>query len=219
MAVPRCLVSKNEIDQILSSAGGENCRGATLRYVLTAADPVTWQPQRIAIAGVTGSGKTTLAKRLSSQLNLSYVEIDSLFHGPNWEPRADFVRDVETVISGDSWVVEWQYSAVRVKILERADTLIWLDLPTTLTLYQLARRTIRRRLRKVELWNGNYEGPLHGFFTDPDHILRWGIRTRNKLRDRVPAVAALHPGLHVVRLVSRRDIERWISHVAAGPVS
>jgi hypothetical protein len=193
--------------------------GATLRYMLTAADPVTWQPQRIAVAGVTGSGKSTLAKRLSSRLDLPYVEIDSLFHGPNWEPRRDFVRDVEAVISGESWVVEWQYSAVRAKILERADTLIWLDLPTSLTLYQLARRTIRRRLRKVELWNGNFEGPLHGFLTDSDHIMRWGIRTRNKLRGRVPAVAARYPGLHVVRLASRQDVEIWVSHAAAGPMS
>lgn len=183
--------------------------------MLTAADPITWQPQRVAVAGVTGSGKSTLAKRLSTRLDLSYVEIDSLFHGPNWEPRRDFVRDVEAVIAGESWVIEWQYSAVRAKILERADTLIWLDLPTSLTLYQLARRTVLRRLRKVELWNGNYEGPLHRFFTDSDHILRWGIRTRNKLRHRIPAVEALNPGLRVVRLASRRDIELWVGHVAA----
>lgn len=162
---------------------------------------------------MTGSGKSTLAKRLSSRLDLAYVEIDSLFHGPSWEPRRDFVRDVEAVISGDSWVVEWQYSAVRAKILERADTLIWLDLPTSLTLYQLTRRTVRRRLRKVELWNGNYEGPLRGFFTDSDHILRWGIRTRNKLRDRVPAVAELYPSLRVVRLASKGDIELWVSRL------
>ncbi len=137
---------------------------------------------------------------------------------PNWEPRPDFVRDVEAVISGDSWVVEWQYSAVRAKILERADTLIWLDLSTPLTLYQLTRRTVRRRLRRVELWNGNYEGPLLSFFTDSDHIVRWGgIRTRNKLRGRIPAVAASNPNVRVVRLASRRDIELWMSHVAAKP--
>lgn len=206
-----------ETAQILSHLTGEVVLAATLRYVLSAADPVTWRPQRIAVAGVTGSGKSTLAKRLSSRLSLTYFEIDGLFHGPNWEPRPDFVRDVEAVISGDSWVVEWQYSAVRARILERADTLIWLDLPTPLSLYQLTRRTVRRRLGKVELWNGNYEGPLLSFFTDSDHIVRWGIRTRNKLRGRIPAVAALHPNVRVVRLASRRDIELWISHVAAKP--
>ncbi|MFB1298516.1 AAA family ATPase [Mycobacterium sp. pW049] len=150
-------------------------------------------------------------------MNLTYVEIDSLFHGPNWEPRRDFVRDVESVISGDSWVIEWQYSAVRAKILERADTLIWLDLRTPLSLYQLTRRTVRRRLGKVELWNGNYEGPLLSVFTDSDHILRWGIRTRNKLRGRIPAVAVSHPNVRVVRLATHRDIELWLRHVAAKP--
>ncbi len=110
-------------------------------------------------------------------------------------------------------MVEWQYSAVRTEILERADTLIWLDLPTPLTLHQLTRRTVHRRLRKVELWNGKYEGPLLNFFTDPDHIMRWGIRTRNKLRDRMPAVTELHPSLRVVRLGSRGDIEFWVSRL------
>lgn len=112
-------------------------------------------------------------------------------------------------------MIEWQYSAVRAQIAERADTMLWLDLPTPFTLYQLVRRTIRRRLRRAELWNGNYEGPLHRFFYDPDHILRWGIRTRNKCRDQVPAVDALHPNLHVVRLASRQDIDAWVSHAAA----
>src|ERR1700712_56065 len=106
--------------------------------MLTASDPVTWQLRRIAIAGVSGSGESTLARCLSARLAIPHVEIDSLFHGPNWEPRGEFISDVETFISGDSWVIEWQYSAVRDLIVERADTLLWLDLPTSLTLYRLA---------------------------------------------------------------------------------
>lgn len=129
-----------------------------INAMLTASDPVTWRPRRIAVAGVTGSGKPALAQHLSERLKLPYVEIDSLFHGPGWQPRPEFISDVERIISGDSWVIEWQYSAVRPQIAERADTLLWLDLPTPITLYQLVRRTIRRRLRRVELWNGNYEG-------------------------------------------------------------
>ncbi|MEV0674650.1 AAA family ATPase [Mycobacterium sp. NPDC050441] len=185
--------------------------------MLSAFDPITWQPRRIAIAGVTGSGKTTLADRVSNRLGLPYIEIDSLFHGPDWQPRDEFVDDVHRIISADSWVIEWQYAAVRDEIAERADTMLWLDPPTPLTLYQLTRRTMRRRIRRVELWNGNYEGPLHKFFSDPDHIVRWGIRTRNKCRDRVPAVDALHPHLHVVRLSSRRDSEYWVSRAATRP--
>lgn len=183
--------------------------------MLSACDPITWQPRRIAIAGVSGSGKTTLAEHVSDRLHLPHVEIDGLFHGPNWRPRDSFVDDVHTIISGTSWVIEWQYAAVRDQIAERADTMLWLDLPTPLTLYQLTRRTLHRRLRRVELWNGNYEGPLRNFFTDPEHIVRWGIRTRNKYRRLLPTIEGRHPHLHVVRLTSRRDGAHWVSRAAA----
>jgi len=180
--------------------------------VLSASDPVTWHPRRIAIAGVSGSGKTTLAKRVSELFALPYVEIDSLYHGPAWQPRNEFVSDVESFIAQDSWVIEWQYASVRDQIVQRADTILWLDLPTPLTLYQLTRRTLHRRLWHVPMWNGNYEGPLWRFFTDADHIIRWGIRTRNKHRQRLPAVEAHWPHVHIVRLTSRRDRDRWIEN-------
>ena len=183
--------------------------------MLSASDPITWQPRRIAIAGVSGSGKTTLAKQVSKSLELPYVEIDSLFHGPDWQPRDEFAKDVDQIISSDSWVIEWQYAAVRDKIAARADTMLWLDLPTPRTLYQLTRRTMSRRIRRVELWNGNYEGPLRNFFTDPDHIVRWGIRTRNKCRERIPVIEASHTHLRVVRLTSRREGEYWIGRASA----
>lgn len=47
--------------------------------------------QRILVAGASGAGKSTLAADISAKLGIPYTEIDSLFHGPNWEPREDFV--------------------------------------------------------------------------------------------------------------------------------
>lgn len=175
---------------------------------------MTWEPRRIAVAGVSGSGKTTLATRLSRAFGLPYVEIDSLYHGPGWEPRTTFVSDVERFIAGDSWVIEWQYRAVRAQILARADTLLWLDLPTPVAMRQLTRRTLRRRVGRLELWNGNTEPPLRTIFTDRDHILRWGFRTRNTLRDTVPALGPQLPHLHIVRFNRHRDVEAWLSRVA-----
>lgn len=143
-------------------------------------------------------------------LELPYVEIDGLFHGPNWQPIPTFVDEVERFTAGERWVIEWQYRAGKPLIAERADLLVWLDPPTVVTLTQLTRRTIRRRIRREGLWNGNQEGPLWQVLTDPDHIIRWGIRTRNKLREEVPALARERPGLPIVRLSSRREVERWV---------
>jgi hypothetical protein len=75
------------------------------------------------------------------------------------------------------------------------------------------RRTLRRRLRREELWHGNIEPPLHTFFTDPEHIVRWSISTRKLYRDRVPALVVAHPQLTVVRLRRRRDVDRWLRDV------
>jgi adenylate kinase family enzyme len=183
--------------------------------MLSGDDPVSWSPRRIAVAGVTGAGKTTLAKRISAITGIPHTEIDGLFHGENWTRRPTFLADVDAVTMTPSWVVEWQYHDARELIAERADTLVWLDLPTGVSLYRVTVRTILRRRNNEELWNGNREGPLVNFFTDPDHVVRWAIRTRKKLRDLVPDTESRHPQLRVVRLTSQNEVERWLRRAVA----
>src|ERR1700712_3838997 len=92
-------------------------------------DALPTSPRRIVIAGVSGVGKSTLARRLSRILGLRYVELDALFHGPNWTPRESFAADVDDFSRADRWVTEWLYDDARPLLAERSDTLVWLDLP------------------------------------------------------------------------------------------
>lgn len=147
-------------------------------------------------------------------MEVPHTEIDSLFHGPNWVPRAEFMSDVEQLTQEPGWVTEWQYGAARPLLAARADTLVWLDFPVPVSMARLIRRTVRRRLGRVELWNGNVEGPLYTLFTDPDHIIRWGWRTRHKLRKSMPGVRAAHPQLAIVHLRSPRQAECWLLGLA-----
>ena len=188
---------------------------ATLADVLTADDEIDWAPRRIAIAGVTGAGKTTLARRIASATGIAYTEVDSLFHGPLWQPLDTFEDEVRALVARPAWVAEWQYAQGRPLIAARADTLVWLDLPSRVTLSRVVRRTIRRRIHRERLWNDNLEPPLHTFFVDPDHIVRWAIRTQRKLVTRVPETEAAHPQLHVVRLRSQREVDRWLAALVA----
>ncbi|KAA0021294.1 AAA family ATPase [Antrihabitans cavernicola] len=178
-------------------------------------DPITWNPRRIAIGGVTGVGKTTMARRIAAILELPFTELDSLYHGPDWTARSSFESDVDAITSGSSWVTEWQYRVVRPMILTRADTLVWLDLPTSVSLARLARRTLIRRVRRQEIWNGNKEPKLRTIFTDPDHILRWGYRTRNDVRKMMPDVEANYQSLQIVHLRSAREVEQWLEQLSA----
>ncbi|MEE6163362.1 MULTISPECIES: AAA family ATPase [unclassified Mycolicibacterium] len=138
------------------------------------------------------------------------VEIDSLHHGLNWTQRPTFAADVDQFTSGPRWVVEWQYSQVRALLLDRADTLIWLDHSRWTITQRVVRRTLRRRLYRTELWNGNYEPPLRTILTDRDHIIRWAWRTHDKRRREALDVANQTAGPLVVRLSGQHEVDIWI---------
>lgn len=169
-------------------------------------------PTRIGVAGVSGVGKSTLCARIAAALDLPYTELDSLFHGPNWTPLASFEDNVDAILRTDRWVTEVSYfgHGVGDRTLVRAELLVWLDYPMRIGFARLLRRTLSRRLRRAPLWNGNVEPPLWTFFTDDTHILRWGISTRNKWKQRMPRVRAAHPDLEILRFTHPRDTEAWL---------
>jgi adenylate kinase family enzyme len=165
--------------------------------------------RRVIVAGSSGAGKTTLARRISGCLGIPHVEIDALFHGPNWEQRPSFVADVDSFSAGPAWVTEWQYDAVKPLLADRADTLVWLHFRRTTVMWRVMRRTVVRRLRKEVLWNGNQELPLLTFFTNKDHVIRWAWRTHAERERQLRA--GLRPGLHLVELRTQREVDRWVA--------
>lgn len=177
--------------------------------ILGARDPLPYRPGRVLVAGGSGAGKSTLAARVGRSLDLPYTELDSLYHGPNWVPRESFVADALRIATQPQWVSEWQYSIVRPAFTERADLLIWLDLPRRRVMAQVVRRTVVRRLRGEVLWNGNVEPPLRTVFTDREHILRWAWAVHPRTRIKVLAAAEQRPELPIVRLSSRAEVEQW----------
>jgi len=184
-----------------------------VREPLGPTDPLPAAARRILIAGCSGAGKSTLAAELAARLGLPYRELDALHHGPNWVPRPEFVADVTAFAASDAWISEWQYRAVRALLLDRAELLIWLDLSRWRVFSQLVPRTVRRRLRRVQLWNGNVEPPLWTVLTDRDHLLRWAWRTYPRTAERVKAVLGRPAGPVVVRLRSRREVGAWLDRI------
>jgi len=90
--------------------------------------------QRISVVGTSGSGKTTLARQIFQSIDIPHIELDALHHEPNWTeaPIDVFRKRVEQSLSGNSWVVDGNYSKVRDIVWSRADTVIWLDYPLPL---------------------------------------------------------------------------------------
>ncbi|GGM52441.1 P-loop NTPase family protein [Microbacterium saperdae] len=183
--------------------------------MLSASDPLPLRPERILVAGITGSGKTTLAGRIGEMWGLRHVEIDALFHGPNWTPRPEFLDDVRAFAAEDRWITEWQYTSKGTDeiMTPRAQLAIWLDYPWPVVRGRLLRRTLSRSIRRTEMYNGNVEKPLRQLLKTRDpsgNILAWQTKTRFFWGQQMPVKRERFPHLTIVRLRHPRETERWL---------
>jgi adenylate kinase family enzyme len=166
--------------------------------------------RRVAIlASASGNGKTTLGRELARRLEVPFHELDALHHGPGWtEATADVLRArVEPLVAGDAWVVDGAYRGkLGDLVLKRAELVVWLDLPVRVWLPRLLRRTVRRVVRREELWNGNRETVRNVLFSR-DSLIVYAFRAHFRRRRSYPAALAPY---EVVRLRSPREVERWL---------
>lgn len=173
--------------------------------------------RRIAVIGTTGSGKTSFSRRVAAAIGAPHVELDGLFHGPNWTPaeRDVFRARVSDAIAAPAWVTDGNYSSsLRDIIWPAADLLVWLDYPFRIVIWRLFLRTMRRSIRREELWNGNRES-LRSHLLTRDSLFLWAKNTHWKHRRQWTALFAAPELAHVriVRLHRLREAEAWIRHL------
>jgi len=121
---------------------------------------------RISIIGNCGSGKSTLATKISQKFNIPHLHLDRLWFGGGGHllKRDDSIgkekvrnhvqQQVLKFIAQEDWVSDGWYKQSQVLIAERADQLVFLDIP-------LYRRTINhfyriffsKRHPELSLWD------------------------------------------------------------------
>jgi len=86
---------------------------------------------KIAIIGISGSGKSTYARDLSKKLNLPLYHMDSLYWRAGWKevPEDDWLQQEAEIIARDQWVIEGYICAKSIERLKQADQIIYLDRP------------------------------------------------------------------------------------------
>jgi len=169
----------------------------------------------VAIFGTSGSGKTTLARRLARTCGLRHIEIDAIFHQPQWTPLDDatFVARITEETTTSGWVTDGNYSLVRPLIVGRADTVIWLDYSRLLTTRRVVTRTLKRALFREVLWNGNREAVSNLFRVDPElSIIRWSWTTHGRMRATMGGLVTSAEVAHaeVLRFRHPREMRAWL---------
>jgi adenylate kinase family enzyme len=101
---------------------------------------------RVHIVGGPGSGKTTLARSLAQECSLPLYELDAVAydHGAGAKrPLHVRLADVAAVSGQDAWITEGIFLGWTDELFDRADAVIWLDLPWRLAAWRIAMRHVR----------------------------------------------------------------------------
>ena len=167
---------------------------------------------RILVYGVTGSGKTVLAERISEVAGIPWHSVDDLTWEPGWVPvpEDEQRRRIEAICATDRWVLDTAYGMWLEIPLARAEMIVALDFPRWLSLFRLLRRTVARAVDGQTICNGNRESFRQTL--SRDSIVLWHFRSFSSKRRRIRAWEVDPAAPSVVRLSSPREVETWLNH-------
>jgi adenylate kinase family enzyme len=165
------------------------------------------------VVGSSCSGKTTFAARLASLLSVPHIELDALHWRPGWTeaPPGEFRAAVAAATSAERWVSDGNYGVVRDLVWGRATAVIWLNYPFSIVLCRGLCRTVRRAVRREDLYSGNRES-LRRAFLSRDSILWWVVTTYRRRRRQYASLFACHDlgGLHLLELRNPREAKAFL---------
>lgn len=171
------------------------------------------QARRVLIYGVTGSGKTSLATRLSRITNVPWHSVDDLTWLPGWQevPLDEQVRTITEICAGDEWILDTAYAKWIDIPLARVELIVALDYPRWVSLARLLKRTLARAIDGRPVCNGNRETWRQ--MLSRDSIIAWHFKSFARKRARIQKW--ISEGNRVVHLRSSRGTEKWLKSLAA----
>lgn len=104
---------------------------------------------KILIIGIVASGKTTLAKKLSRELNIKHYEIDSIVHDDLNNRKRTGEEQQEIIINinkTNDWIIEGTLRKNLYYLLDMADKIIYLDIPLKTRKIRIFTRFIKQKL-------------------------------------------------------------------------
>ncbi|MBB4687365.1 P-loop NTPase family protein [Amycolatopsis jiangsuensis] len=161
--------------------------------------------RRIVILGNSGSGKSTLARRIGAALDIPVTHLDALYWRPGWvrAQLEDFRAAVATAASTDSWVIDGNYSATMDLRLPLADTVVFLDVSRSVSLYRVFRRQLREHGRDTQ---------APGCVSKVDaELLTWIWQWPPRRTRMLDQLAEEAPATRQVLLSTRRDVRAFLA--------
>ena len=111
--------------------------------------------KKVAVFGKPGSGKSTFSKALAKATNLPLHQLDSIHYNSNGQTvdRQVFDARHDEILSSDAWIIDGLGPLKSFnQRLEAADTLIYIDLPYSLSYWLVTKRLLKGLFITPEGW-------------------------------------------------------------------
>lgn len=170
------------------------------------ADPLRGA-RRIMVYGVTGSGKSTTAAKISAATSIPWHSVDDLTWKPGWVevPAQEQRRIIREICEQPEWIIDAGYGKWLDIPLANVDLIVALDYPRWFSFQRLVRRTIKRIVTRESICNGNRESLR--LQLSRDSILVWHWKSFPRKRDRMRQ----WDDNITLRFTTSRQTRKWIS--------
>ncbi|WP_054709834.1 topology modulation protein [Bacillus sp. JCM 19041] len=170
--------------------------------------------QRVMVVGISsGVGKSTFAKKLANVLDLPVHHLDTLYWKPNWVETSseEFSFLQREVAAQESWIIEGNYNSTFGIRTERADTIIYLELPLRVCLYRVFKRWLTNIGKtRSDMASGCKEKIDYAFIK---FIVTTYRPRKRKMADRLQHFLESGPDKKVIRLKGKKAIKSYIKTV------
>lgn len=158
--------------------------------------------QKIYIIGPVGSGKTTLSKRLSSNLKIKKYELDKIVwndnNGNTKRSDEEISKMFNKIIAQKSWIIEDVGRKKFIEGLKKADIVYYINL-NALTIYK--RCILRWIKQKIGLENYNYKQTFKSLL----EMLKWASQD---IKNRKQKISYIKSNSKKYQILKKKDIEK-----------
>jgi adenylate kinase family enzyme len=166
---------------------------------------------KITILGLTASGKTTLAHKMSQKLGIPVTHLDKIFWREKGGIKQDiFVDDLQEVMKADRWIIEGSMprSKTLPMRLENADTIILYDMPLWHVLWRQTKRFFKYYGKVRPDMGGDYVQKYPFTWSELMHALKY------PMEDLYSKIEPYKTSKKVIVIKSKKDETEFVKSLA-----